>query len=224
MSKKNINSVTVFSPGRINLIGEHIDYNGGNVLPAAINRKLNLNFNKTHSNLCLVESFEKGKFEFDIDKPLDNSDTHWENYIYGVINEIKKTCNNKLGGFKCFITSDLPIGAGISSSAALSCGFSKGLNELFDLGLSDLELIKISHAAEHDFVGIKCGVMDQFAVIMGKIKKLLILNCETLNYKLIDADFKAFKIVLLNTNVSHNLASSEYNIRRQAYPQNDGYE
>ena len=191
MSKKNINSVTVFSPGRINLIGEHIDYNGGNVLPAAINRKLNLNFNKTHSNLCLVESFDKGKFEFDIDKPLVKSDTHWENYIYGVINEIKKTCNNKLGGFKCFITSDLPIGAGISSSAALSCGFSKGLNELFDLGLSDLELIKISHAAEHDFVGIKCGVMDQFAVIMGKIKKLLILNCETLNYKLIDADFKA---------------------------------
>ena len=119
-----------------------------------------------------------------------------------------------MGGFKCFITSDLPIGAGISSSAALSCGFSKGLNELFDLGLSDLELIKISHAAEHDFVGIKCGVMDQFAVIMGKIK-LLILNCETLNYKLIDADFKPFKIVLLNTNVSHNLASSEYNIRRQ---------
>lgn len=215
MSKKNISSVTVFSPGRINLIGEHIDYNGGNVLPAAINRKLNLNFNKTHSNLCTVKSLDKGKFEFDIDKPLDKSDTHWENYIYGVINEIKKTCNNKLGGFKCFITSDLPIGAGISSSAALSCGVSKGLNELFDLGLSDLELIKISHAAEHDFVGIKCGVMDQFAVIMGKIKKLLILNCETLNYKLIDADFKPFKIVLLNTNVSHNLASSEYNIRRQ---------
>ena len=138
MSKKNISSVTVFSPGRINLIGEHIDYNGGNVLPAAINRKLNLNFNKTHSNLCTVESLDKGKFEFDIDKPLDKSDTHWENYIYGVINEIKKTCNNKLGGFKCFITSDLPIGAGISSSAALSCGFSKGLNELFDLGLSCL--------------------------------------------------------------------------------------
>ena len=96
-----------------------------------------------------------------------------------------------------------------------SVGVVKGLNDLFDLGLSNLELIEISRMAEHNFVGTKCGVMDQFAVTMGKRKKLLLLNCETLDYKLIDAEFAPYKILLLNTNVSHNLASSEYNTRRE---------
>ena len=205
--------IKIKSPARINLIGEHIDYNGGYVLPAAINLNISFHLKTNYTNICNIESMGFGKFSLNLDD-LQTESNQWKNYIIGVLFEIKKQ-NTSIGGFDCKIESNIPTGAGISSSAALECGLAFGLNELFDLGLSDLELIKISHAAEHDFVGIKCGVMDQFAVIMGKIKKLLILNCETLNYKLIDADFKPFKIVLLNTNVSHNLASSEYNIRRQ---------
>ena len=154
-----------------------------------------------------------GAFTFDINKPLQISDTHWENYVLGVVDGIVSR-PGKLGGFDCVISSELPIGAGISSSAALECGVAKGLNSLFDLGLSNLNLIEISRMAEHNFVGTKCGVMDQFAVTMGK-RKSCYFSTAVVDYKLIDAEFKPYKILLLNTNVSHNLASSEYNTRRR---------
>jgi len=210
-----LGAIVIKSPGRINLIGEHIDYNGGHVLPAAIDRKVTLRLQKKTTSICRIHSKDEGSFEFDITIPLQISNTHWENYVLGVIDGIQKARPNQLGGFDCVISSELPIGAGISSSAALECGVAKGLNVLFNLGLSDLELIEIARMAEHHFVGTKCGVMDQFAVTMGKRNKLLLLNCESLDYKLIDADFSPYKIVLLNTNVSHNLASSEYNTRRE---------
>ena len=211
---RNATGILVKSPGRINLIGEHIDYNGGYVLPAAINLKVSLKIYKTETTYCTISSKDRGTFGFDIQQPLEISSTHWENYVLGVIDGLLKKRPNQLGGFECSIMSELPIGAGISSSAALECGVAKGLNHLFDLNLSDIELIEISRMAEHDFVGTKCGVMDQFAVTMGQNNKLLLLNCESLDYQLIDADFSPCKIVLLNSNVYHNLASSEYNNRR----------
>tara|TARA_B100000767_G_C19737583_1_gene524612 strand:- start:633 stop:1763 length:1131 start_codon:yes stop_codon:yes gene_type:complete len=213
ISKDYESGIIVKSPGRINLIGEHIDYNGGHVLPAAIDRKVTLKLRKTENTACSVTSKGAGTFTFDIKKPFKISSIQWENYVLGVVDGLREKCNAKLGEFDCSISSDLPIGAGISSSAALECGLAKGLNTLFDLGVSDMDLIKISRMAEHNFVGNKCGVMDQFAVVMGQYKKLILLNCESLEYRFIDADFSPYKIVLLNSNVSHNLVSSEYNVR-----------
>lgn len=208
--------LTVQSPGRINLIGEHIDYNGGHVLPAAINRNITIGFKKKTGSVCHITSKSTDGFLFNLEEPIKpKSNNHWGNYVIGVIDGILKLRPNLLSAFDCEIESNLPIGSGISSSAALECGIAFGLNELFNLDLTDLDRIKIAQKAEHDFVGTKCGIMDQFAVTMGQKKKLILLNCETLDYQLIPADINPYKIVLLNTNVAHNLASSEYNLRRE---------
>ncbi|MGB3149578.1 MAG: galactokinase, partial [Maribacter sp.] len=132
----------------------------------------------------------------------------------GVIKEMQRTNKDAIRGFDCTIKSNLPMGGGISSSAALECGIAKGLNELFELGKTDGQLIKLCRDAEHNFVGTECGIMDQFAVVMGKSETLIKLNCRTLEHSYIGADLGPFEILLLNTNVSHNLTDSEYNKRR----------
>ncbi len=206
--------VIIDSPGRINLIGEHIDYNGGYVLPAAIDKKITLKFKKNNSNFCKIHSSTfKSSFEIDLDN-LERSETEWQNYILGVVYHIDIIKPGVIKGFDCTIETKLPLGSGVSSSAALECGIAKGVNELFEIGLSDLQLITLSRDAEHTFVGTKCGIMDQFAVVKGKKDHLLLLNCDTLSHDLIKAEFSPYIILLLNTNVSHNLASSEYNVRR----------
>ena len=206
--------IIVHSPGRINLIGEHIDYNGGYVLPAAIDLKIKFRFRKKQNHICIVTSESQGSFKFNINEELKTKKNHWGNYVLGVVAGIRNLHPGRLQGFDCEFKSELPIGSGMSSSAALECGIAKGLNEMFDLGLSNYEMIEITRMAEHHFVGTKCGVMDQFAVMMGKEKKLILLNCETLAHDIIDADFSPYQIVLLNTNVTHNLSSSAYNTRR----------
>jgi len=209
-----ISDVVIESPGRINLIGEHIDYNGGHVLPAAMDKKITLRFRKNNSQSCTVFSNNfKSTFTVDLNT-IVRSEVQWQNYILGVIFHINLLKPNTVKGFDCIIESNLPLGSGISSSAALECGMAKGINELFHLGLTDIEMITLSRDAEHTFVGTKCGIMDQFAVVKGKKDHLILLNCDTLKYDLIEADFGAYVVVLLNTNVSHNLASSEYNVRR----------
>src|SRR5210317_1574664 len=213
-SKKFKSDVVIESPGRINLIGEHIDYNGGHVLPAAIDKKINLRFKKNGKDYCEVLSSNfKSSFTIDL-KKLVRSDIEWQNYILGVLYHIDVIKPNSLSGFDCIIESNLPLGSGISSSAALECGVAKGLDALFDLGLTDVEIVTLSRDEEHTFVGTKCGIMDQFAVVKGKKDHLILLNCDTIDFKLIEAEFNPYIVVLLNTNVSHSLSTSEYNVRR----------
>ncbi|HEA28794.1 MAG TPA: galactokinase, partial [Leeuwenhoekiella sp.] len=138
----------------------------------------------------------------------------WTLYIIGVVEEIKKL-GKTLKGFDCIMVSDLPVGAGISSSAALECGLAYGLNELFDLNLENLDIVKLSQKAEHNYVGTQCGIMDQFASVMSKGGHVIKLDCQSLDYELLPFHIEPYKLLLLNTNVSHNLASSEYNVRRK---------
>lgn len=211
----NQNNIQVESPGRINLIGEHIDYNGGMVLPAAIDLKINFSIIKREDSICAISTDLGKSFSFDLLKTIELSDQTWENYILGVVSGLKRKHPEWNTGFDCSISSKLPLGSGISSSAALECGLAKGLNDLFRLDEDLLELVRISRDAEHNFVGTKCGIMDQFAVSFGKENSFMLLDCNTLEYSYVKADLTPYVIVLLNTNVSHNLSTSAYNKRRE---------
>lgn len=222
----------VAAPGRINLIGEHTDYNLGYVLPAAIDKTITFAFRKKPgSRLATIYSRTNGQsFEVSLDA-IARSAVSWENYLLGVLYEITKR-TDKLEGFDCHLESGLPIGSGLSSSAALECGLAFGLNTLFDLGLQNHELIALSQMAEHTFVGTQCGIMDQFASVMGREGHFILLDCKTLQHSYVPCTLDPYKILLLNSNVSHTLATSEYNLRKkeceagvailkQAYPRLD---
>lgn len=202
------------SPGRINIIGEHTDYNNGFVLPTAIDKKIEFKFRKNGSeDKCNVHSANfNTSFSFNL-KEVKPSEQQWENYILGVISGIQEV-SNKLEGFDCVLDSNIPVGSGISSSAALECGLAFGLNELFNLGLSKFKIVEIGQMAEHNFVGTKCGIMDQFASVMSKEGHVILLDCQSLDFEYVPIHIKPYKILLLNTNVSHNLADGEYNKRR----------
>ena len=206
---------TVHAPGRINLIGEHTDYNSGFVLPTAIDKAIKIHFAaNTTPYSCNIYSKTYDKFfSFDLQK-ISRNEEQWENYILGVVNEIQKR-GKYPKGFDCIIESDLPVGAGISSSAALESGIAFGLNELFDLQLSRQTIAELSRDAEHNYVGTKCGIMDQYASVLSKKGHLMLLDCRSLEAVYVPATFKDHKLLLLNTMVSHSLASSEYNTRRQ---------
>lgn len=211
----NTPTILVESPGRINLIGEHTDYNDGFVLPTAINRKIFFRINKNGlGKTCRVysETYNSG-FSFELDS-IQKSKNGWENYILGVVHEILKI-KNFSEGFDCSIHSDLPVGAGISSSAAMECGLASGLNELFQLNLTKLDIVDICKAAENNFVGSNCGIMDQFASVMSKKDHFILLDCLSLKSEFIPADLNSCKILLVNSMVSHNLAEGEYNNRRK---------
>ena len=206
--------IRVASPGRINLIGEHTDYNNGYVFPAAIDKQIIYGIKENGSeNLCNVYSADFDKvLRIDLNE-IEPSDKEWENYILGVLYEIQQR-QKVLKGFDCVINSNLPIGAGISSSAAMECGLAFALNILFDLGLSKLDIVLLSQRAEHNFVGTKCGIMDQYASVMGVEGHALLLDCESVSHQYIPIELEPFSLLLLNTNVSHNLATGEYNTRR----------
>ena len=207
--------VCVSSPGRINLIGEHTDYNQGFVLPTAIDQKIEFEFRRNGTkDTCHIYSQTYEAFaSFDLNQVVPQQ-ASWANYLLGVIDEIQKI-GKKFEGFDCIIRSSLPIGAGISSSAALECGFASGINDLFGLGLEKIEIVRLSQAAENNFVGSNCGIMDQYASVMSKKGHLILLDCRSLEAEYIPADFKDCKVLLLNTKVEHNLAEGQYNKRRK---------
>lgn len=205
--------LVIESPGRINFIGEHTDYNMGYVLPTAIGNTITFKLQKNGSpNLCNVYSIGYKGFSLDLNR-ISVSEIEWENYVLGVLNEISKLSDG-VEGFDCTIESNLPLGSGLSSSAAMECGLAFGLNELFDLGLDKITMVELSQRAEHTYVGTQCGIMDQFASVMSKEGNVILLDCQSLEYKHIPIDLHPYKIIMLNTNVSHNLATSEYNTRK----------
>lgn len=213
--KKLYNSepLIIRSPGRINLIGEHIDYNNGFVLPAAINKNIFIAIQKRDDERIELHSADFDD-SFSIALPdLKPSGKLWPDYILGVVSELLKR-NVKLSGFNLVFGGDIPQGAGLSSSAALECATAFALNEIFNLGLEKVELVKISQAAENNFVGVNCGIMDQFASMFGKEQRLIKLDCNTLEYKYIPFETEDMKVVLFDTQVKHSLADSEYNVRR----------
>ncbi|MFD2101531.1 galactokinase [Flagellimonas iocasae] len=206
--------ITIDSPGRINFIGGHTDYNKGFVLPAAIDKKIHFYFRKNDSeDRATIHSKQyDNPLQINLSK-IERSSTLWENYILGVIQQIQKL-GKTLKGFECIIESNLPIGSGLSSSAALECGMAYGLDRLFDLNLTKQEIISLSMTAEHEFVGTKCGIMDQFASVNGKKDHVMLLDCRTKEYKYIPAVLKPYKVLMLNTNVSHQLSDGQYNSRQ----------
>lgn len=213
-SQFGIPALLVRSPGRVNLIGEHTDYNDGFVLPGAIDKAIYFAFSLRNDNEIHLNALD---FESNAIAHLSNiekSNLQWPNYILGVIDEIQKR-GKTISGFNCTFSGDIPAGAGLSSSAALECGIAFGLNTLFDLQLSKIDLIKISQGAENNFVGLNSGIMDQFASMLGKANNVLKLDCKTLEFEYKPFLMDAYKIVLFDTNVKHTLASSEYNTRRK---------
>ena len=204
--------VLVNSPGRINLIGEHIDYNGGHVLPAAIDKKIKIELELLEGDICFIESktIDK-KFTLNL-KNLEKSKNQWENYIIGSLKFILDK-KKSIKAFKCKIYGDLPIGAGVSSSSSLICGFIKGIDTINSLKLTNNQIIQISKGVEHKYIGLTGGIMDQFTIVNGKKDSLLFLDCKNEKYSLIKSDFGEYKFLLLNTNVNHNLVESSYNNR-----------
>ena len=202
------------SPGRINIIGEHVDYNDGFVLPAAINKYICFAISKNKNSECVLVAKDLNDiYRFDINDPLQPIDKMWANYILGVLHQLKER-GLKLKGFTLVFSSTIPIGSGLSSSAALECGFLYGLNELFHLNITPVDLALMGQSAEH-WVGINCGIMDQFASVMGKENQVIKIDCRTLEYEYHKADFSDYSLVLFDSNVKHSLFTSAYNQRRQ---------
>ena len=203
----------VLSPGRINIIGEHIDYNHGFVLPAAIDKYICFAISKNNTQDCHIISLDlKDQYKFNIKDKIEPVEQNWVNYFLGVFNQVQDKIDS---GFNIVFSSTVPIGAGLSSSAALECGFLYGLNYFFALGLDKRQIAKMGQKAEHTFAGVNCGIMDQFASVFGKENSVIFLDCDTLDYQYAPADFGDYTLLLLNTNVQHNLQTSEYNNRRK---------
>lgn len=206
----------VFAPGRVNLIGEHTDYNLGFVLPAAIDKGITFAFSPNDIGLIRLCSVDMSPeyVEISVGPNYQKTEVQWANYILGVVDELQKA-GYQINGFDCAFGGDLPIGAGVSSSAALEGGVAFGLAQLFGYSISLLDMTKIAQRAENKFIGVQCGIMDQFASLHGKQDSVIRLDCRSLNFEYYPFVSKDICILLCDTKVRRTLAGSEYNVRRQ---------
>jgi galactokinase len=204
-----------FSPGRVNLIGEHIDYNGGLVMPCAITFGT---YVLTAPNNEGIFRFRSLNFDDKLDIPVQESykktGESWFNYPLGIIEYFLKQ-GHQVHGLDLLYYGDIPISSGLSSSASIEVATAYALNDLFDSGYSKLELVKLSKEVENVFIGVNCGIMDQFAVAFGEKDKALMLNCDTLEYKAVDSNLGEYILAIINTNKPRKLAESKYNERVQ---------
>lgn len=206
--------VVVAAPGRVNLIGEHTDYNEGFVLPGAIDKKIYIAIAKNNSDVIRVFANQ-----FNEDHSFSVTDraprSGWINYLIGVNFYVQEQSGQRTGGVDVLIDGDIPVGAGMSSSAALCSGFGFGLNEMFGLELSRLDLAVAGQQTEHTFIGVNVGIMDEFASLHGKKNFAIKLDCRSLEYEYIPFAFPEYRILLVNSMVHHSLASTAYNERRK---------
>ena len=211
----NTEGAVFASPGRINLIGEHTDYNGGFVFPGAIDKGMIAEIKPNGTGKVRAFSIDLNDYaEFGLNEE-DAPKASWARYIFGVCREIIKH-GGQIQGFDTVFAGDVPLGAGMSSSAALESTYAFALNELFSLGIDKFELAKIGQSTEHNYCGVNCGIMDQFASVFGKEGSLIRLDCRSLEYKYFPFNPVGYKLVLLDSVVKHELASSAYNKRRQS--------
>ena len=204
------------SPGRVNLIGEHTDYNEGFVLPGAIDKAMYCMIQPNASETVKAFALDLNEFsEFDLKTEEDKPKEGWAKYIFGICREMIKK-GKTIQGFNIVISGDIPLGAGMSSSAALESAVGFALNDQFGLSFTIQEIALMGQATEHNYVGVKCGIMDQFISCMGKEGSLLRLDCRSLEYEYVPFKPSGYQLVLINTGVSHELASSAYNKRRES--------
>ncbi|MEO6686816.1 MAG: galactokinase [Dyadobacter sp.] len=201
------------SPGRINLIGEHTDYNNGFVLPASVDKAVYFAISPRTDNQVVLYAVDLNEtYTFQVDD-ISKPDQKWAYFQLGIIEQIYKNGLN-IGGFQAAFGGDVPQGAGMSSSAALECCLLFALNEVFNLGLDRFSIVKMSQKAENEYVGVQCGIMDQFASGFGKKEAVIRLDCRSLEYEYFPFPMDEYILVLCNTLVEHSLTSSEYNTRR----------
>ncbi len=214
LEKYGDNSRLFRSPGRINLIGEHTDYNGGFVLPASVDKAVYFAIEKRDDDLVKLHAVDlDDTYEFRLDD-LARPEKHWPIYQLAVLDQLQKH-GLTIGGFQTSFGGDVPVGAGMSSSAALECCLLFALNEMYSLGLDRMEIARMAQRAENEYVGVKCGIMDQFASVFGQPESVIRLDCRSLEYAYFPFPMDEYLIVLCDTTVKHSLADSEYNLRRQ---------
>ncbi|MDX1908841.1 MAG: galactokinase [Bacteroidia bacterium] len=206
--------VLAYAPGRINLIGEHTDYNDGYVLPAAVDKGITFAVARTDTPVISLYARDLDQTVTADIRDLKPVETTWANYLLGVVDQLLKK-GYTLGGFNCVFGGNLPSGAGMSSSAALESGMIVALDNLFGLQLDRMEMARLGQMAEHTFVGMKCGIMDQFSSLMGKAGHVVLLDCRSLAYQYVPFNAAKYSLLLVDTKVHHELASSEYNNRRK---------